>query len=436
MRSDLAFERIMQFDGHLREFKHMNSSLENLTYSVTAMDSAMNESLFGDNIHRAVSLSPEFEPCSPANVISWNAYEGWEGHISGYKIYGAALDDPMEMLSFVSSATLSYTHEGIHTGTSYAYYIETIHTSGLNSLSAIDTVDAYYPEAPAYISVDYVNVIDPNTVELQFTADVSGPVRNFRVVKRSNPGTPFSELQTFWDETQSTHLVQDQFPTASLSYEYKIQGIYQPSACETPLILSESNSGNSILLENSMENQTVLLSWTPYESYNTGLSGYTIQRRSGSGEFSDIQTVGPETTEWSEAIQTLINGLQAGELQYRVLAISNPQAQGQTGISASNITTVNVETTMQVPSAFTPGSNDMNYEFKPLLDFAPREYLMIIMDRGGRKMFETSDPGEGWKGRFQGGDFVSEGVYVYYIQYTDYTGLNKSLTGNVTVLYP
>jgi gliding motility-associated-like protein len=91
---------------------------------------------------------------------------------------------------------------------------------------------------------------------------------------------------------------------------------------------------------------------------------------------------------------------------------------------------------MQVPSAFTPGSNDMNAEFKPLLDFAPKEYLMLILDRGGRKMFETTNPGEGWDGRFQGGEFANEGVYVYYIQYTDYTGLSKSSTGNVTVLYP
>jgi hypothetical protein len=78
----------------------------------------------------------------------------------------------------------------------------------------------------------------------------------------------------------------------------------------------------------------------------------------------------------------------------------------------------------------------MNFEFKPLMDFAPKDYIMIVVDRGGRKMFETTDPGEGWDGRFKGGDFANEAVYVYYIQYTDYTGLFKTFTGNVTVLYP
>lgn len=90
MRSDLSFERIMQFDGGTREFKHLTPGLKNLTYSVTAVDSANNESLFGENVHKAVSMSPEFEPCAPANEISWTAYEGWEGQVSGYKVYGAA----------------------------------------------------------------------------------------------------------------------------------------------------------------------------------------------------------------------------------------------------------------------------------------------------------------------------------------------------------
>jgi hypothetical protein len=51
-------------------------------------------------------------------------------------------------------------------------------------------------------------------------------------------------------------------------------------------------------------------------------------------------------------------------------------------------------------------------------------------------MFETTDPEEGWDGRFRGGSYVDEAVYVYYIQYTDYAGLFRTFTGNVTVLYP
>jgi gliding motility-associated-like protein len=239
-----------------------------------------------------------------------------------------------------------------------------------------------------------------------------------------------------WNVTESIQLVQDQFPTGSISYQYVVQSIFLPPECSTPLLISESNSGNNVLLVSEVENQIVTLSWTPYETYEAGIAGYIIQRRDGAGDFIDVEMVGPLTTQWQESIESLVNGLQAGEIQYRVIAIGNPNGLGIEEQSYSNITAATVESHLQVPSAFTPGSNDMNSEFKPVMDFAPREYVLIVMDRGGRKMFETTDPGEGWDGRFQGGEFVNEAVYVYYIQYTDYTGLFRSFTGNVTVLYP
>ena len=231
-------------------------------------------------------------------------------------------------------------------------------------------------------------------------------------------------------------MVQDEVASGSSSYQYLIESVFLPAGCATAIAISESNTGNNILLVNELSDHIVTLNWTPYDMYEPGLAGYTIQRRDGSGAFVDVATVGPLTTQWQEPIQSLVNGTQAGEMQYRVIAVSNPHTGGIEEQSFSNITIVELETQMQVPSAFTPNSNDINSEFKPLMDFAPREYLMIVIDRGGRKMFETTDPDEGWDGRFQGGSFVDEAVYVCYIQYTDYSGLFKTYTGNVTVLYP
>ena len=436
MRTDLSFERVFKFDGGTYEYKHMTSGLKNLTYSVTAVDSSGNESLFGQNIHRAVNLSLEFDPCTSTNLLNWIPYLGWKENISGYRIWGGPVGNSMQELGFVTSGPLTFTHDSILPGTVYNYYIETWNTSGLTSLSPIDTIVAFFPNPPDFMTVDYVTVIDPNTVELQFTVDVSGPVNNFRVMKRSNPETPFTEVTILWDETQPTHILQDHFATTTSSYEYIVQSLFQPAACEVPRVLSVSNPGNSVRLWNEIDNEVVTLHWTPYETYESGLAGYIIQRRNGTGEFNDIQSVSTGTTQWQESLQSVIDGSQPGLLEYKVLAVSNPVGQNEPAISVSNITSVTVETHIQVPSAFTPGSNDMNFEFKPLLDFAPKEYLMLVMDRGGRKMFETTDPGKGWDGRFQNGEFVNEGVYVYYLQLTDYTGLFKSFTGNVTVLYP
>ena len=323
--------------------------------------------------------------------------------------------------------------------TTYVYYVETTNSNGLTSISSIDSVTSIFPEAPSYITLDYISVIDESTIELQFSADINGPVTSFRIMRRSNTATPFTAVETLWNVGQTTSVFQDQFPTGSISYQYMIQSLFKPAACNSALVISESNTGNSILLENELDDRLLTLNWTAYAEYETGLTGYIIQRRGGDGEFIDIQTVGPNTTQWQESIESVVNGFQPGEIQYRVLALSNDGGKGQAGTSISNITSVTVETKLQIPNAFTPGnpgSSGVDHEFKPLMDFGPKVYLMMVVDRGGRKLFETTQADVGWDGRFQNGEFVNEGVYVYYIQYTDYTGLTRSLTGNVTVLYP
>lgn len=431
-----TFTYLFGFQSHIQEWKHMTSGLKNLAYSVVAEDSAGNRSIFEQNVHRAVDLSSEFDLCTQSNLLTWSEYEGWGSNISGYKIYGGISGGPLQELKFVQATTTNFTHENVDMDATYTYYIETINTSGIVSLSAIDTLITTSPTAPSFVTIDHVSVVDQSTVELQFSADITGEVNSFRVLRRGNSDTPFTELETFWDVTESTLMVADQIPTGMDSYQYLVQSLYQPESCDRFLVVSESNYGNNILLINEIEGQVVHLSWTPYQTYEPGIAGYIIQRQVDNGEFIDVATVGPATTQWQENLGSAINGFQPGEVQYRVIAVGNPDGTGTEEESFSNITTAALETHLQTPNAFTPGSNDINSEFKPLMDFAPKDYLLMVMDRGGRKMFETSDPGEGWDGRYNGGDFVNEGVYLFFIQYTDYTGLFRTFTGNLTVLYP
>jgi len=439
MNPDQSFSKIFTFDPFTFQYKHMTSGLKNLAYAITAEDSTGNESVFGQNVHRAVSVSSDFDLCRLTNDVRWTAYEGWEGQISGYKLYGAIAGDPFQELDFLTAPPLVFSHTNVLADTTYVYYVETFENGGLTSISAIDSVTSIFPEAPAYITIDYVTVLDESTIELQFSADIAGPVTSFQLLRRSNPSTPYIAIDTIWNVAEIPTVVQDQFPTGSLSYQYLVQSVFRPVACNSLLVISESNTGNNILLENQLADRLLTLNWTAYADFETGLAGYTIQRRGGDGEFIDIETVGPGTTQWQESIESVINGYQPGELEYRVLALSNDGGFGQPGTSISNITTVSVETQMQVPNAFTPGnpgSSGIDHEFKPLLDFGPKVYLMIVVDRAGRKLFESTQADQGWDGRYQNGEFVNEGVYVYYIQYTDFTGVTRSMTGNVTVLYP
>ncbi len=94
-------------------------------------------------------------------------------------------------------------------------------------------------------------------------------------MKRGSGDSPYTEVETLWNSTQSIMTVQDQFPTSSYRAEYIVQSLYQPEGCNDPVVLDTSNSGTNVWLQSNLTDQIVHLSWTPYETYSTGLSGYS-----------------------------------------------------------------------------------------------------------------------------------------------------------------
>ncbi len=433
-----AWDDIYGFGPETFSYSISNDNFKGQTYIVTAMDTLdgndERESLLGDNGHRAIEVSLDFNPCSKTNTLSWTDYVGWEGTITGYKIYGGIQGKEMLYLGLTSPKTNSFPHQNVDYDETYNYYVEAINP-WTTSLSPIAEIQTSFPDVPELLRIDEVSVIDDNTLELFFTADVDGPINNFRISRRSDSDASFIEVETIWDSQLSTMHIIDQAPTKGGSYEYMVESLYKPESCNKEITVDSSNIGTSVWLLAQFEDPLVQLTWTPYESYETGLSGYLVERKSGEGEFIDVASLGAGSTSWREAIESVIDASQPGEIQYRVKALSNQVEGADPGISVSNITSVSMETTMRVPNAFTPGKSS-NAIFKPLFDFFPSKYQMIVYDRGGRKLFETSNPSEGWDGTFDGGNFAMEGVYVYFIQYTDYKQRSYNKSGNVTVFYP
>ena len=90
-----------------------------------------------------------------------------------------------------------------------------------------------------------------------------------------------------------------------------------------------------------------------------------------------------------------------------------------------------------VPNTFTPdgdGLNDkffMNWNIPVITDFE-----MMVFDRWGQIVYQTTDPAEGWNGGFKnGGEILKEGVYAYRITYEiQDTQTRKEMRGHVTLL--
>jgi gliding motility-associated-like protein len=87
------------------------------------------------------------------------------------------------------------------------------------------------------------------------------------------------------------------------------------------------------------------------------------------------------------------------------------------GCEAKDCMTIEVESAVYVPNAFTPNEDGLNDIFKPIIEHV-HDYELFIFDRWGELVFKTSNTEEGWDGSYKQKTCKSD-VYVYKITYTD-----------------
>jgi gliding motility-associated-like protein len=89
-----------------------------------------------------------------------------------------------------------------------------------------------------------------------------------------------------------------------------------------------------------------------------------------------------------------------------------------------------------LPTAFTPNGDGINDYFKPVSSEPLSEYQLIIFDRWGEVVFESTDFEQGWDGRFKG-EFVVTNVYSWKVVYTVYNNKGSERVeklGTVTLI--
>lgn len=91
-------------------------------------------------------------------------------------------------------------------------------------------------------------------------------------------------------------------------------------------------------------------------------------------------------------------------------------------------------TTYYIPTAFTPNGDGLNDVFYAVPAGIARTLFFRIMDRYGKKIFETDDPfNKGWNGTFMG-LVQSSGGYVWVIKGVDVNGRTIEMKGTVLLI--
>ncbi|MEX0980755.1 MAG: gliding motility-associated C-terminal domain-containing protein [Bacteroidales bacterium] len=400
-------------------------------YTVVAVDEAENRSLLSGDYHQPVHLKLQYDSCSSAMLLKWNKYVGWKNSLTGFYVYSKGETGDFRYLDRLDTNTVSFVHEPVEENRKYQYVIIAYDSRGNRSTSNTQSYFTYMPPPPDFINLDHVSVIDDQTVEISFSADISGEINDFLVSRARSREGSFTPVQMITDVNSSTIQITDNIATQVEKYFYKVEAL---NSCSRPV--ASSNPGNNIVVSGSAEGSVITLTWDPYEGFSNGVSEYTVFRKNRYNEYEVVHTLPPGINRFNDNLRQLGKTDNSGDLHYYVEAHENGTNQlGIAGTSRSNEFIVNVETRMWMPNAFTPEGYPNNY-FLPVMDFLPKDYKMFIFDRTGKVLFQTTDPHKGWDGTLNGSGRAREGAYIYHVTYLSYNGVRRELTGNLTLVYP
>ena len=104
------------------------------------------------------------------------------------------------------------------------------------------------------------------------------------------------------------------------------------------------------------------------------------------------------------------------------------------GCKDTAIRTIFVEpqTTLYIPTAFTPDRDDYNEVFMPII-FDVTNYKLEVYNRWGTKIFETVNTKEGWNGRVNG-KVAPDGIYIWRIKYQNHRSINFEENGHFSLI--
>jgi gliding motility-associated-like protein len=401
-----------------------------LSYCIAAFDSCQNTSPINKN-QNTIFLTSGMDVCNGVVTLNWTAYVNMLGGLKEYDIYVRENNGPVTLLGTNSASNLTYTHSPLVKNSVYIYSVRAVSNSGdITSTSNTDTIRAYSSTIPQFVYLRYATVVNNDYVGVKALVDTSGYISACKLFRSETAAGPFAQVSSS-NPVPNTNYVYFSDHNVSVdqgSYYYKV---VIADSCGNDV--DTSNIGRTIYLQavasSDMKNT---LTWNEYEEWLGSVNGYNIYRKVDDvADPNPITTLLPGIGTYTDDVAPLTNS--NGKFTYLVEAVEgtgNPHLC--TDSSMSNEVTVFQPPRFYVPNAFVP--QGLNNIFIPVNVYVNTgDYLFIVYNRWGMKVFETTDPNEGWDGNIQG-EPGRQGVYVYSIQYKDAEGKVVEKYGTVTLL--
>jgi len=359
--------------------------------------------------------------------LKWNKYTGWDG-VKNYQVYRKNSAGKFVLIATVTNIDSTYIDSNLCPGF-YTYYVEAIDQNGKYysiSDTASNEPDFLYQSTPLVLIK--ATVVNNSKTFINWAPTVQLNFKTYTIDRYS----AFDGWLINYMATTGLSFTDNGVDVNKYSYTYKVNVI---DDCGD--VSPSSNIGTSILLAGSVVNDSRLLTWNNYKMWANGVSAYHLQIVQNDGSFKDLVVLpGNDTSYFDAAPHTDLNVPTC----YRVYAVDNPDLNGNTDTSLSNIACPNLPARIFIPNAFTPNSDSLNDVFIPEglsviinSEIPGQKYDFRIYNRWGELIFETSDFRQGWNGKYKGA-LVPPGVYIYSVYAQGYNGQRFYLSGDVAVL--
>ena len=404
------------------------------SYQVAAIDTCGNDSEISIE-HRTIRLGVDKDICEDKNTLTWTSYINMDGGVDSYNIYSSENGAAAVLLSSNSSTDTTFEHLGLTSGATYCYYIQAENIDGsLISTSCEICMLSIKPGQPQFLYVRKASVSQGNSngVELTIHTDSSAIVSLYRI-ERSYDLLNWTVLSTIAPNNTSPTMFYNDV-TANVTSQINNYRCIVIDSCGKEAIISvfartmlaSSRAGDSLINH---------ISWTKYNGFDGIPLTYQVFRSiDGIWDLDPIITL-PETQNFfKDDVSDFKN--QGGVFKYVIAALEGPGVSYSfNDTTFSNSVTAVQQPRLYIPTAFNPNSEvPENRIFMPNGVFInSADYLFIVYNRWGDKVYEAKEVGQGWNGN-KNGVKLPGGVYTYFVRFTAANGVTFEDRGTVTMI--
>ena len=396
-----------------------------VSYVVAAMRLPRCTSTFS-NVVNSIFCEAIADTCNKKILISWNTYSSLKQKITGYSIMAATDGVNFSEIATAGIAETNFILNDFEVNSNYCFVIRANIDDGSFSSSNKTCISTRMQKPPSWINADYASISKEEKVDLSFTIDPLSEIKNFSL-ERKNLSSGITKVIAQPLSLNGSLTYTDSKADIDSVYQYRLYAI---NNCNIPVAVS--NPATNIVLAQDRINNDIRLTWNSYRSWTGRNEGYRIYTDTGNG-FEEKGFIPPSDTSFLLRYKDIMYNITGSTICFYVSAGELLNPHDIKGESHSQVICIEPSEIITVPNLFTPDNDLVNDFFRPVVSFTPKEYRLVLTDRHGEILFESSDLYESWDGT-ESGKPVPQGVYLWFLKTTTPSGKVITKTGTVTII--